>query len=333
MDLIIDENVEIAFIQETWLKKSDGYIIKQIEEYGYRIISERNERLNDLGGGIATIFKKNLNFKKKTYKKTKSFEFLSVFMNTPHGKCTFTNIYYPGYSPKHKFTKASFLNEFDKLLLEELNDDGLHTIVGDFNIHFQRPELDETSRLMSILGKYGYQQVVSNKTHIHGGMLDLIMYNKKMYPFFNKISVTDTIGLSDHHVINVNMSLNLKNAPKKIQVKSHRLTEEQVYNVISIIKQDPELSHSEEVAPLNEMVNRYNANLSRIFSMVCPKKMITVQERAQQKWFSQELKQKKLYKRQKERAWLKDKSNGTKLLDYENAKTNYYDSINATREK
>ena len=122
MDLIVNENVEIAFIQETWLKKSDGYLIKQIEEYGYRIISERNERLNDLGGGIAAIFKKNLNFKKKTYKKTKSFESLSVFMNTPHGKCTFTNVYYPGYSPKHKFTKASFLNEFDKLLLKELND-------------------------------------------------------------------------------------------------------------------------------------------------------------------------------------------------------------------
>ena len=92
---------------------------------------------------------------------------------------------------------------------------------------------------MSILGKYGYQQVVSNKTHIHGGMLDLIIHNKKMVPFFNKISINNTIGLSDHHVINVNMSLNLKNAPRKIQVKSHRLTDEQVCNVITKIKQDP----------------------------------------------------------------------------------------------
>ena len=74
MELACDDSVDMLCLQETWLRKCDGPLIKQIEEYGYKIVSERKSRAVDKGGRVAIIFKKSLKFRKK----------LSIFHRLPH---------------------------------------------------------------------------------------------------------------------------------------------------------------------------------------------------------------------------------------------------------
>ena len=56
MDLVREDGVDILLVQETWLRKCDAPIIKEIEEYGFKVSSERKRRATDLGGGVAIIY-------------------------------------------------------------------------------------------------------------------------------------------------------------------------------------------------------------------------------------------------------------------------------------
>ena len=65
-----------------------------------------------------------------------------------------TNLYYPGYSQKHRFTHTAFIEELDDLLETELcNYDNL--LVGDFNKHSDDSTLDETVKLYNIMSERG----------------------------------------------------------------------------------------------------------------------------------------------------------------------------------
>ena len=57
LSIIEDLDVDIAFIQESWLKASDGAIFAQIKDHGFSTHTFRKARKSDVGGGVAAIFK------------------------------------------------------------------------------------------------------------------------------------------------------------------------------------------------------------------------------------------------------------------------------------
>ena len=85
------------------MRKCDSSFIKQIEEYNFKIITERKSRTIDRGGGVAIAFRKNIKFKKKSYKQYKPFESVGVWLETADESFVLTSLYYPGYSLKHKY--------------------------------------------------------------------------------------------------------------------------------------------------------------------------------------------------------------------------------------
>ena len=58
--MLEDFNIDIAFIQESWLRASDRAIFSQISEHGFSVHSFRKARKVDLGGGVAAVFKSGL---------------------------------------------------------------------------------------------------------------------------------------------------------------------------------------------------------------------------------------------------------------------------------
>ena len=74
MSYLTENNIHLAFIQETWLRKSDGHLISEIRESGYNIISYRKSRRLDLGGGVALIHQKDLKIHKIKTENYSSFE-------------------------------------------------------------------------------------------------------------------------------------------------------------------------------------------------------------------------------------------------------------------
>ena len=78
-----EENyVQIAFIQESWIKRSDGHLHRQIEEFGFSVMSYRKPRRLDLGGGVAIIYKKSLKIHDVKVQKYCSFECISCKLLT-----------------------------------------------------------------------------------------------------------------------------------------------------------------------------------------------------------------------------------------------------------
>ena len=49
-----DNNIQIAFVQETWLNAGDNSILAEINDYGYNIITQ-NRTQRDTGGGVAVL--------------------------------------------------------------------------------------------------------------------------------------------------------------------------------------------------------------------------------------------------------------------------------------
>ena len=52
LDFISDSKIDIALIQETWLRKTDSYLVAQIPEYNFEVIQIEKPRLLDVGGGV-----------------------------------------------------------------------------------------------------------------------------------------------------------------------------------------------------------------------------------------------------------------------------------------
>ena len=55
MTYLVELQIDIAFIQEAWIRKSDGHLLTEVREYGYEILLQRKARRLDLGGGEAVF--------------------------------------------------------------------------------------------------------------------------------------------------------------------------------------------------------------------------------------------------------------------------------------
>ena len=77
-----DSGVKIACLQETWLRSGDTSVYEIFKDFGYKFL--RKERSGTRGGGLAILFRADLEIKrcfarlKKTYE---TFEYLCCKLN------------------------------------------------------------------------------------------------------------------------------------------------------------------------------------------------------------------------------------------------------------
>ena len=175
-----ETNIDIALFQETWLKKSDGAIIAEIKEYGYKTMMFSRPRKN-WGGGVAIVYKSNLNIDRVPNKiKYKSFEHIECIIRTESEVFRVANIYRNEYSKKHQFSAKDFIDEFEEYLSDMMSKPGTPVLVGDYNFHVEKPETDkEASVFLRTLDSYQLTQMVNGPTHELQGTLDLIISSNK----------------------------------------------------------------------------------------------------------------------------------------------------------
>ena len=327
MYLASEEDIDIIFVQETWLKKSDSPLIQQINEHGYNVVTERKSRKNDVGGGTAIIFKKSIKMKRVFYKQPKSFESLSMQLVCHNMKLTLTNIYYPGYSPKHRFTRTAFIEELDELLITSLNDDSEHMIFGDFNIHFENPTLNETALFNQIISKHNFEQIVGSSTHNQGGILDLVLINRSILGKADDLEVLKHLKLSDHFPVVLNIDADVRQSRPKIKVKSHKFTDDHaVLFSTAITNKINSTSHPN----VDEMVEFFNEICVQCCEEICPPIERSVFQRTIQIWYDETLRSLKQETRRAERAWRKNKNVSTGIR-YSNLKQQYFKLVDEKR--
>ena len=154
---MIKNEVDIAIFQESWLKKSDSVLIQEIRDYGFEIHTERKHRASDIGGGLAFVYRNCLSLKKIKVKQYPSFETQVVRISTSFEHLTVSNVYFPGYSEKHRFTYSMFIAYFEDFLQEVMCCRGHRIIVGDFNIHIDDSDRVETRGFKSVIWANDFQ--------------------------------------------------------------------------------------------------------------------------------------------------------------------------------
>lgn len=209
--------IDIACIQETWLSAESNVTTSIIKEAGYNIT--HMFRSNKRGAGVAILWKDKINsFKLDCQVKPKSYSSLQykclVFKFNP--KITIINIYRLQEVPL-----TQFLTDLDELINDHFNFSHSLILTGDFNVHFEKSDSQETILLSDLASSFGLSQLVEGQTHKRGHTLDLLFLNKF------EMSVTTSpplnFDIGDHFPVRFNFN-NLQNCTpsSSSQVASYR---------------------------------------------------------------------------------------------------------------
>lgn len=186
-DLILQRNMDILCLSETWQQPGDCIHLNMLSPPGYSYISK--SRLTGRGGGLAVVYRSDLTVKELAFFSVSSFEYIAVkIMSTP--PLMLLLVYRP---PK---PNASFLSELNELLTVVSCKCQTFIMLGDFNIHVDT-NCSYTSEFISVLDCFNLTQHVDFPTHNQGHTLDLLCSFG-----VNEISVSGSVsGISDHNLI------------------------------------------------------------------------------------------------------------------------------------
>ena len=109
----------------------------------------------------------------------------------------FLSVYPPPPSRHNKLTNAMFLEQFSDLLELSVSCDGLF-VVGDLNVHLDKPSHPSTSAPNVGLDNLSLHQLIKVSTPRHGYPLDWLTTNHATNIL--DLTVVDMLLLSDHFV-------------------------------------------------------------------------------------------------------------------------------------
>jgi hypothetical protein len=216
-DIIVENNIDIAIITETWLSASHGNfhsVLTDLCPPNHKILSKaRNKR----GGGLAVIYRNTLDITIMDIKSTNvtSYEHLTLSIRDISSNSRSTQLLVAIYRPPSKPLNA-FISELQQHLDEVRLKPGVLTVVGDLNIHLEKVT-PTTTRLIDVLDSYKVKINHTPATHMKGHVLDAVATE---YPV--QVKLLDP-GLSDHSVLIYHLQRTIA-IPKSAMSVSYRQT-------------------------------------------------------------------------------------------------------------
>ena len=88
--------------------------------------------------------------------------------------------------------------DFDDFLTSCANQ--IHLVAGDFNIHFEDKNRQETKKLLHLMEKNGFTLLIRGSTHSAGGTLDLVLINSRCIKIIFNLNIGEDLlsEISDH---------------------------------------------------------------------------------------------------------------------------------------
>lgn len=308
VDYIIDQDLDICCLTETWLQVDDSVTPRDLCPEGYDIISV--PRPVRRGGGVAVIYNKTLGVKAKESNSFSSFEYVLTELSHPEHSIPFTlaNVYRPPRSNMNNIPMSVFFDEITNFLTTLVIQTGRLVVTGDFNIHVDNPNSTDASRFLDILDSLDLQQHVCDPTHRAGHTLDLVIT-----PKYSDLIVSKPKAhylFSSH--MTVRFSLNFKKtslAKKSLQCRKLKSID------IKHLKQDVVLSElcERQSETLEDLVSQYHATLSDLLNKHAPVLTVNVPNRKRQPWYNSSIADAKRVRRRMERKWRKSRLESDRL--------------------
>ena len=212
---IQDKNTTCA-ITETWLSNDDNDLrYKEIPPPGYKILS-RPWQNGKRRGGITVVYKASLNIKECS-PLTQTSEIMEHMELTSNFKGVVCNIYIICHIPNTSVIQ--FCSELSNLIENNILEDHGHLIMlGDFNIHMDKPEHPDTVTFNDFLESFDLVNYTTFPTDLSRHTLDLVKTNS--YGLIK--SIEQGHYLSDHCFLDITLHVN-RTEPIKKQIKFHKL--------------------------------------------------------------------------------------------------------------
>ena len=196
-DSILECDLDICMITETWFKEGDAVKRIDCKPIGYNL----NDTIRPIkmGGGTALLTRNFIKVQVLRTGEFHTFEFSEYKIKISTVFFIVLIIYRP---PGSSFTL--FLDDFSELIEPILNTTHRLLICGDFNIHVNKTNCPENIRFQDFLISRNLKNFVNFETHMSGNTLDLvIMREDENVP----ISITQGSFISDHCLINFKVDI------------------------------------------------------------------------------------------------------------------------------
>ena len=205
--LLLEEDLDMVFITETWFKSQQNNCTSTLRENGYSIF--HFNRTDRGGGGVAFIYKDCLKLSGgKCYNYDTSECIVGSMTCITSKKITFVLVY--------RFTELApslFLTEFYTFIEKVFVQFNNLIILGDFNLHVNQVFNPEVIKFNSILSSFGLSQLVDQQTHVAGNTLDLVIANQTEMQI-KDINV-DHVNFSDHSFVFFKFPFDYKKSERK----------------------------------------------------------------------------------------------------------------------
>ena len=179
LELLLDNNIDLLFLCETWQQPLDFYALNQATPSNYRYIAK--PRLSGRGGGLAVIYKKSTSITELNLNlpSISSFEYLALSLPN---SITAILIYRP---PK---PHPSFLTDMSDLLTIASSLSSRLLLSGDFNIHVDCPNAPLTSDFLSLLDCFHLTQYIDFPTHTATSSQSTPSRSPSSYPLLSPLT-------------------------------------------------------------------------------------------------------------------------------------------------
>ena len=299
LQVLADENVDIAPIQESWFSSENNVTTAKIKNAGYDIKHVFREKR---GAGVAVLYKKG--FSSLTARcgipcsNYSSFQHQCLIFNF-NPKIHLISIY------RHQeISMDIFLVELEQFLEAHSKYTQSILLVGDFNVWYEKADSPDVIKLNYVLSTFGLAQHVIGPTHKYKHTLDLIYTN----PFELNVTVEPVVdyGLSDHFPIIFKLN-NIHSS--KNNVCSKQVTYRNIKNInLDEFKLDlsSQLNDSFKYnLDFNSQYKLFSDITTNVLDKFAPQKTKTVASKISIPWQDSEYRTERALRRKFEREWKK----------------------------
>lgn len=288
-NLFEEHCLNLLILTETWHEHADSVVIKRLRSMELNVIeAARNilptTRLDNAHfvnhGGIALVSKPGINVAKvETKMKPKTFEHLCCRV----GGGLATRLLVAIYRSGSQRVSDKIFREFSTLLEMLATFNSANLVAGDMNIHLERPD-DVDSQRFAQLDGHGFQQIVREPMHEHGGLLDVVLTSVNE---MSEEAVVSESGLSDHKVVHWTIPT-VTSCPEYKKVLCRRWNSLNTEAFITKIKESSLNQPVDSSCSATELVDHYHSEITGILDELVPVTEMSLRSRPQRPFYNGE---------------------------------------------
>ena len=279
-DMIVERDLDVLCLTETWLREEgDDVSIGEMTPPGFSFL--HRPRVSGRGGGVALIFRQHLNVRLCKHRSFSSFENIEVCITRGKQTIRLGCVYRPPPSAGNKLTTCDFIDEFGMFLSDDSIPAENVLVVGDFNFHMDKPNDPDTRRFVQLYNPLGFDQFVTEPTHVKGHILDIVLCRART--LVTSVNV-DNLYMSDHFLLTIGTDLSRPRVPRKV-VKCRNVKGIDRSLFRADIAQSPLVIGSPD--GVDDLLDLYNATLLGLLNKHAPEKEKVVPDRPSSPWINE----------------------------------------------